>query len=122
MRSTCKTPKRQAPDWLNETVYEPKRQRTFDLVNQAIDTLVEQRERDGTTRISLTTIVATARQQDLAGRGIAHTAILENAEAYAYYKRFRTANKPTNRPAVPNGNTRPVIKADRDQTRACNVT
>ncbi len=108
----------QAPTWLNEAVYEPKRQRTFELVKQAVDTLVEQRKRDGTTRISLNTIIATARQLDPVGKGVAHTAILENEEAYAYYKRHRTANKPTKRQSTPrNGDARPVIKADRDQAR-----
>ncbi len=108
----------QAPTWLNEAVYEPKRQRTFELVKQAVDALVEQRKRDGTTRISLTTIMATARQLDPVGKGVAHTAILENEEAYAYYKRHRTANRPTKRQSTPrNGDARPVIKADRDQAR-----
>ena len=85
MRSTRKIPTRQAPTWLDEAVYAPKRQRTFELVKQAVDTLVERRKLDGITRISLNTIVATTKQQDPAGRGIAHTAILENEEAYAYY-------------------------------------
>ncbi len=99
-------------------MYEPKRQRTFELVKQAVDTLMEQRKRDGTTRVSLTTIMATARQLDPVGKGVAHTAILENEEAYAYYKQYRTASKPTRRQATPrNGDARPVIKADRDQAR-----
>ena len=99
-------------------MYEPKRQRTFDLVKRAVDALVEQRQRDGTTRISLSSIVSTAKQLDPAGQGIAHTSILENEEAYAYYKRFRTASKPKKRQPTPrNGDARPVIKADRDQGR-----
>ena len=118
MRSTRRTHTPQAPTWLDATVYEPKRQRTIELVKQAIDTLVEQRKQDGTTRISLNTIVATAKQQDPAGRGIAHTAILENEEAYAYYKRFRTASKPKKRQSTPRiSDAGPVIKADRDQAR-----
>lgn len=115
---TPKLPKRQAPPWLDETVYVPKRQRTIDLVKQAIDMLVEQRKQDGTTRISLSTIIATTRQLDPAGKGVAHTAILENEEAYAYYKRNRTANKPKKRQPTPrNVDARRVIKADRDQAR-----
>jgi len=118
LRSTRKTSTSQAPTWLDAAVYEPKRQRTVDLVKRAVDTLVEQRQRDGTTRISLNSIVATAKQLDPAGQGIAHTSILENEEAYAYYKRFRTASKPKQRqPAPKNGNTTLVIKADRDQGR-----
>ena len=118
MRLTRKTPPRQAPTWLDAAVYEPKRQRTFDLVKRAIDTLVEQRKLDGTTRISLNSIIATAKQLDPAGQGIAHTSILENEEAYAYYKRFRTASKLKKRqPARRNGDAAPVVKVDRDQGR-----
>ena len=118
MRSTRKTSTAQAPTWLDAAVYEPKRQRTFDLVKRAVDTLVEQRKLDGTTRISLNSIIAMAKQLDPAGQGIAHTSILENEEAYAYYRRFRTASKLKKRqPARRNGNAAPVVKADRDQAR-----
>lgn len=118
MTSTRKTPKKQAPIWLNDAVYEPKRQRTVGLVKRAVDRLVEQRKQDGVTRISLTSIVAMAKQLDQAGQGIAHTSILENAEAYAYYKKFRTASKPKQRQAAPKREgARLVIKGDRDQTR-----
>ena len=111
-------PPRQAPTWLDAAVYEPKRQRTFEIVKRAVDTLVEQRKQDEVTRISLTTIVATAKQQDPSGQGIAHTSILENEEAYAYYKKFRTARPlKHHQPASRNGDTAPVIKADRDQGR-----
>jgi hypothetical protein len=109
---------RQAPTWLDAAVYEPKRQRTFDLVKQTVDTLVEQRKQDGVTRISLNSIVALAKQQDPVGQGIAHTSILENEEAYAYYKKFRTARPPKQRqPASQNGDVRPIIKVGRDQGR-----
>jgi len=118
LRSTRKIPTRRAPTWLDEAVYAPKRQRTVELVKRAVDTLVERRKLDGTTRVSLNTIVVIAKQQDPTGRGIAHTAILENEEAYAYYKRYRTAGKTTKGPsAKKQKNTRPVIKAERDQTR-----
>jgi hypothetical protein len=104
---------------MNALLTERKRQRTVDLVKQAVDTVVEQRKQDGTTRISLNTIVAMARQQDLAGQGIAPTSILENEEAYAYYKRHRTAPKPVKQqPAPKKVNTRLAIKADRDPARA----
>lgn len=108
---------RQAPTWLNEAVYEPKRQRTFEVVKRAVDALLEQRKLDGATRISLNTIVAMAKQQDPEGRGIAHTAILENEEAYAYYKRHRTASKPAKQQPKRNIQTKPVIKAERDERR-----
>ncbi len=111
-------PPRQAPTWLDATVYAPKRQRTFDLVKRAVDALVEQRKQDGMTRISLNSIVAMAKQQDPAGQGIAHTSILENEEAYAYYKKFRTTRPPKQyQPTSRKGATAPVIKVDRDQSR-----
>ena len=119
MKSTRKIPTHQAPTWLDATVYAPKKQRTFEVVKQAVDTLVEQRKRDGTTRVSLTTIVAMAKQQDPTAQGIAHTTILENEEAYAYYKRYRTAHKSVKQqPRSRSANARPVVKVDRDQTRA----
>jgi hypothetical protein len=118
LRSIRKPSTSQAPAWLDAAVYEPKRQRTFDLVKHAVDTLVEQRQQDGTTRISLNSIVATAKQLDPAGQGIAHTSILENEEAYVYYKRFRTASIPKKRERVlRNADAKPVIKTDRDQGR-----
>lgn len=91
LKAKRETSTRQAPTWLNDAVYEPRRQRTLAVVKQAVDTLLEQRKLDGRTRISLTTIVAMSKQQDPQGRGIAHTAILENAEAYTYDKKHRTA-------------------------------
>ena len=73
-----------APAWLEESVYEPKRQHSVDLVKRSVDTLVNRCKQDNNTRISLATIVATSKQLDPAGTGVAHTTILENAEAYAY--------------------------------------
>jgi hypothetical protein len=116
LTSMPKKQKRQTPTWLGESVYEPKRRHTFDIVKQAIDLLVEQHKLDGTTRISLSTITAITRQLDPAGKGVAHTTILEHEEAYAYYKRYRTAATPKKRQEVRStANDRPVIKADRDQ-------
>jgi hypothetical protein len=81
-----------APTWLQESVYEPKRKHSVDLVKRSVDTLVNRRKQDGKTRISLATIVATSKQLDPTGTGVAHTTILENAEAYAYYKKYRTTS------------------------------
>lgn len=118
MRLTRKSSTHQAPTWLEAAVYAPKKQHTFEVVKQAVDALVEQRKLDGVTRISLATIVTMTKQQDPLGQGVAHTTILENEEAYAYYKRYRTASKPKKRQASPqnvDGNL--VIKADRNQER-----
>jgi len=78
-----------------ESVYEPKRKHSVDLVKQSIDTLVNRRKQDNKTRISLATIVATSKQLDPTGTGVAHTTILENAEAYIYYKKYRTTSPKT---------------------------
>lgn len=121
MTSKRKTQKSQAPTWLDAAVYEPKRQRSAALVKQAVDTLVEQRKQDGVTRVSLSTITAMARQLDPEGKGVAHTTILENEEAYVYYKRFRTTGKPK-RPSQTKGDAKTApklpIKTDRNQNRA----
>src|SRR5712691_2637970 len=84
-----------APTWLEDSVYEPKRKHSVDLVKQSIDALVNQRKQGSKTRISLATIVATSKQLDPTGTGVAHTTILENAEAYAYYKKYRTVSSKT---------------------------
>jgi len=116
LAQTPKKQKHQTPTWLEEAVYEPKRQHTFDVVKQAIDLLVEQRKLDGSTRISLSTITVTTRQLDPAGKGVAHTTILEHEEAYAYYRRYRTAEAPKKRQEVQSTeNERSVIQLDRDQ-------
>ncbi|WP_157506268.1 hypothetical protein [Ktedonobacter racemifer] len=67
----------------------------MDLVKQSVDVLVNQRKQDRKTRISLSTIVATSKQLDPTGTGVAHTTILENAEAYSYYKKHRTTSPKT---------------------------
>lgn len=84
-----------APAWLEESVYEPKRKHSVDLVKQSVDVLVNQRKQDRKTRISLSTIVSTSKQLDPTGTGVAHTTILENAEAYSYYKKHRTTSPKT---------------------------
>jgi hypothetical protein len=84
-----------APTWLEDSVYEPKRKHSVDLVKPSVDALVNQRKQGSKIRISLATIVATSKQLDPTGTGVAHTTILENAEAYAYYKKYRTTSSQT---------------------------
>ncbi len=81
--------------WLEESVYEPKRKHSVNLVIQSVDELVNRRKQDGNTRISLATIVAASKRLDPKGTGVAHTTILENTEAYEYYKKHRTASSKT---------------------------
>ena len=84
-----------AHPWLEESVYEPKRKHSVDLVKQSVDELVKRQKQDEKTRISLATIVATSKQLDPTGTGVAHTTILENTEGYAYYKKYRTTSSKT---------------------------
>jgi hypothetical protein len=83
------------PTWLEASIYEPKRKHSVDLVKQSVDALVNQRKQGNKTRVSLATIVATSKQLGPTGTGVAHTTILENAEAYAYYKKYRTTSSKT---------------------------
>jgi hypothetical protein len=75
--------------WLEEQVYAPKRQRTIDLVQQSIDELRQTRK-----RISLASVARQSRQLDPQGIGVSESAVLGNAEARAYYERYRTWSEP----------------------------
>lgn len=74
-----------AHSWLIERVYEPKRERTFALVKQSVDLLLEQKK-----RISLASIVATSKEVDREQRGISESAILNNEQARFYYEQHRS--------------------------------
>ncbi len=74
-----------AHSWLVERVYEPKRERTLELVKRSIDVLLEQKE-----RISLASITATSKKVDSERRGISESAILNNEQARAYYEQHRS--------------------------------
>lgn len=106
-----------APAWLAEQVYQPKRQRTIDLVHQAIEALSREK-----ARISLASITAKSKELDPTGAGVSESAILTNEEARAYYERHRSwkrqrrpptfSQKPEKR--IPAGS----IKLTRDEVRA----
>ena len=80
-----------AHSWLVEQVYEPKRERTFELVKRSVDVLLEQKE-----RISLASIAATSKQLDPAGQGVSESAILGNELARAYYESGEWRATPVN--------------------------
>ncbi len=61
--------------------YEEKRQRTVYLVKAAVDRLLTQKQ-----RVSIEAICRTSVELDPEGRGVKKSAILENAEAHAYYR------------------------------------
>jgi hypothetical protein len=106
-----------APVWLTEQVYQPKRQRTVDLVRQSIDAL-----REAQARVSLASIAARSREFDPDGVGISESAILTNEEARAYYEQHRSW-KHQRRP--PTSTQKPKIRPEpgsmklaRDEVRA----
>jgi hypothetical protein len=88
-RSASKTSS-ETRDWLEEQVYSPKRARTVELVKQSIDTLLAAGQ-----RVSVATIMKQAQALDPKGKGISHTAILNNPEARAYYEQHRTWQAPS---------------------------
>lgn len=106
-----------APAWLAAQVYEPKRQRTIDLVRQSVEALHHEK-----ARISLASIAAKSRGLDPTGAGISESAILTNEEARAYYERHRSwkhqrrpptsSQKPEK--SLPTGS----VKLTRDEVRA----
>lgn len=106
-----------APAWLAEQVYQPKRQRTIDLVHQSVEAL-----RSEKARISLASIAAKSRELDPTGAGLSESAILTNEAARAYYEQHRSWKRqrrpPTSsqQPAkcIPAG----VVKLTRDEVRA----
>jgi hypothetical protein len=79
--------------WLEEQVYAPKRQHTYELVKQAIDAL----RADEKKHISLSTIEAKTRELDPEGKGISQSAILGNQQAYTYYQKHRNFKPSNNR-------------------------
>lgn len=113
--STSK-PESDAPVWLQEQVYAPKRQRTIDLVQQSVDALRKDKQ-----RVSLATVTTKSKELDPEHRGVSESAILDNQEARAYYEQHRSwRGSPRKRAkplvvvpkAVP-----PEVKPGRDEQR-----
>jgi hypothetical protein len=108
-------PDRDAPAWLHQKVYAPRRQRTLDLVHHAVDALVTAKR-----AVSLASIAAMSKALDPAGRGISTSAILGNTEARTHYERHRRWRRaqpprpPTSR-MLPGA--RPRIHVPRDVAR-----
>jgi hypothetical protein len=111
-------PDRDAPAWLQEQVYAPRRQRTLDHVRRAVETLVTAQQ-----PVSLASIAAMSKALDPQGRGISTSAILGNAQARAYYERHRrwTSGRRRVGPLAPSASVnliRPRSSLSRDVTRA----
>ena len=110
-------PDRDAPPWLQQQVYAPRRQRTLDLVRHAVEALAMAQR-----AVSLAAIASTSKAIDPTGRGISTSAILGNPEARTYYEQHRRWNgtrpaRRTPRPE-PQGAARPRVTAHRDVARA----
>jgi len=102
--------------WLREKVYDPKRQRTVELVIRAVDCLLKDKR-----RVSLASVAARSKELDPEGRGISESAILNNEEARQYYEQHRawkgkSWKRPTRSKDTPEI-TGP-IKIDRNLSRA----
>lgn len=102
--------------WLREKVYDPKRQRTVELVKRAVDCLLKDKQ-----QVSLASLAARSKELDPEGRGISETAILNNEEARQYYEQHRawkgkSRKRPINSKDAPEI-TEP-IKIDRNLSRA----
>jgi hypothetical protein len=103
--------------WLREKVYDPKRQRTVELVKRTVDCLLKDNQ-----QVSLASLAARSKELDPEGRGVSESAILNNEEARQYYEQHRVwRGKSQKRPAR-SGNPPPEItapiKVDRNQSRA----
>jgi hypothetical protein len=102
--------------WLREMVYDPKRQRTVELVKRAVDCLLKDKR-----QVSLASLAARSKELDPEGRGISESAILNNEEARQYYEQHRawkgkSRKRPTHSKDAPKI-TAP-IKIDRNLSRA----
>jgi len=100
---------------LQKQVYEPKRQRTVDLVKSSVDELLKEKQ-----RVSLASVATKSKEIDPEGRGISESAILDNDEARVYYESHRSWRG--SRRKRSNSNPSPVtagrvVKLDRDVAR-----
>jgi hypothetical protein len=106
----------QAPSWLVEQVYTPKRQRTIALVKQSVEILKQESQ-----RISLASIAAKSKEVDPDHIGVSESAILSNEEARGFYELHRSwkqARRALVRPTEPPAHPRiGSIKLDRDEER-----
>jgi hypothetical protein len=82
----------EAHPWLKGRVYDPRRQRTVELVQNAVDNLVMRG-----LRVSLASVIAESRAIDPEGRGVSRNGILGNAEArsiYDHHKSWKGSPRP----------------------------
>ncbi len=109
-------PESDAPLWLQEQVYVPKKRRTIDLVKQSIEVLSK-----GHQRISLASIASISKSVDPTGQGVSESAVLNNEEARALYEQHRSwKGSPRHISSATKNAKAPQIsmKLDRDQGQA----
>lgn len=87
--SMSNTPHEQARPWL-EQHYQATRERTVNLVKNAVDQLIKDKR-----SVTIEAIRQQSQQIDPQGKGIKKAGILGNAEAYAYYQQHRTSHAVT---------------------------
>lgn len=97
-----------APLWLQEQVYAPKKQRTLELVTQSVERLHKERQ-----RISLASIAAISKTIDPTGQGVSESSVLNNEEARALYEQHRSWKGSPRRTT----NTTKKVKAPRISTK-----
>jgi hypothetical protein len=107
----------EAPKWLQEKVYGPKMERTVRLVKASVDALVQANQ-----MVSKATVVAKSKELDPEGQGVSASAIKRNADAFAYYEKYRSYKEPQGRRvasakgSIETDSLR--IKPNRDENRA----
>lgn len=110
----------EAHPWLKEKVYEPARQRTIHLVQQAVDSLVKRGQ-----RVSLATVIVESTRIDPDGRGVSKGGILGNSDAKAYYECHKSWRGPRRGQSADSGGqcsalAQRTINPNRDTARVRN--
>jgi hypothetical protein len=114
--TSASKPESDAPSWLQEQVYAPKKQRTIDLVKQSIEMLSK-----GHQRISLASIASISKSIDPTGHSISESAVLNNEEARTLYKQHRSWKGSPRRISNVTQKAKTIqisMKSDRDQEQA----
>jgi len=75
--------------WLKDTVWIPRYNRTITLVKNSVDTLNKNKD-----NISINTIIEMSKKIDPLGSGISKNALLNNPDAYEYYKSHSSFRAP----------------------------
>jgi hypothetical protein len=103
------------PIWLKESVWKPRYERTVKLVKESIDSLKSEGK-----LTSINAIIERSRILDSnSGKGISRNAIINNPEAYEYYKIHCSYKNKSNKSLKKNLEIpdRMVFKPDRDLNR-----